>query len=372
MRRNKKSSFLNKFILFLNGLAIIALLTSYLATVINPASYWYFAFFGLAYPFILLINILFIVFWLFRKKRYALLSIVTILAGYSALTSTIGFRGKSNPPLTKDPSAIKLMTYNVHFFKRFGEDLDSSTRIGIFNLIKREKPDIAGFQEFFTRQKGKYGIKDSVLKILDTKHYYYKPSIDNGYESYGLAIFSKFPIVDKGVIELDDPTSGNGAIWADIKKDNRTFRVFLVHLASISFQPEDYNYLNKLKKDLAPQEDVVSGKRIFRRLRDAFIKRSQQIELLKSHADSCDIPYIIMGDFNDTPVSYAINNITKGIQNAFQEKGSGLAITYNGDFPNFQIDYILGTPHFDILSYNIIKESFSDHYPVTCNVSLQD
>ncbi|MDV3197467.1 MAG: hypothetical protein Q8884_02675, partial [Sweet potato little leaf phytoplasma] len=82
-------------------------------------------------------------------------------------------------------------------------------------------------------------------------------------------------------------------------------------------------------------------------------------------------PYIIMGDFNDTPVSYALNNLTKGMQNSFQKKGSGLAITYNGDFPNFQIDYILATPQFDILSYNIIKESFSDHYPVTCNVSFQ-
>lgn len=372
MRRNKKRSFLSKFILFLNALAIITLLLCYLATVTNPAKYWYFAFFGLSYPFILLANLVFVVYWLIRKKWYAIISLFTILIGYQSLTYTIGFRGKTNPPLTKDSSAIKLMTYNVHYFKKFGAELDTSTRNGILNLIKKEKPDVIGIQEFFTRKKGKYDIKDSLIEILDTKHFYYKPSIDNGYESSGIAVFSKFPIINKGIVELDDPNSGNGGIWVDIKKEGKIFRAFIVHLASISFQPEDYNYLTKLKADLAPQEDVVSGKRIARRLKDAFIKRSHQVRLLKSYTDSCTTPYIIMGDFNDTPVSYTLNTLTKGMKNAFNEKGSGLAITYNGEFPNFQIDYILCTPHFDIKSYNIIKESYSDHYPITSNVSLKD
>lgn len=372
MRKNKKPGFFRKLTLLLNGLAILALLLCYLATVTNPTSAWYIAFFGLAYPFILLINIVFIIYWLLRKKWFALFSLVAILIGYQSLNYTIGFRGKSNPPLTKDSSTIKLMTYNVHYFKKFGADLDSTTRTGILNLIRKEQPDIAGFQEFFTRKKGKYDIKDSVIRILNTKYYYYESNVDNGYESSGLAVFSKFPIIDKGIVDLEDPQSGNGCIWADIKKDGQIFRVYVVHLASISFQPEDYNYLNKLKADLAPQEDVVSGKRIAKRLKNAYIKRSQQVKILKSYTDSSTVPYIIMGDFNDTPVSYTINTLTKGMKNAFNEKGSGLAITYNGEFPNFQIDYILGTPHFDFKSYNIIKKSYSDHYPVTSNVSLQD
>ena len=57
----------------------------------------------------------------------------------------------------------------------------------------------------------------------------------------------------------------------------------------------------------------------------------------------CPYPYIISGDFNDTPSSYAVNQMAKGFKNAFREKGTGLGRTYNGDFPNYQIDYIMAS-----------------------------
>ena len=77
-----------------------------------------------------------------------------------------------------------------------------------------------------------------------------------------------------------------------------------------------------------------------------------------------------MGDFNDTPVSYAITQMSKNLKNGFLEKGSGLGITYNGDFPNFQIDYIFASKQFDFKDYKIIKREFSDHYPVCSTVTL--
>ncbi|QEK52004.1 endonuclease/exonuclease/phosphatase family protein [Pedobacter aquae] len=372
MRKNKKISLVSKFILFINILVIIGLFLSYLAKYTNPADYWFIAFFGLSYPIILFLNFLIILYWLIRKKWYALISIISILLGYNSLTSTIGFRGKTESSFVTDSNTLKLMTYNVHYFKKFGLELDTHTRSGIFNLLRNEQPDIIGFQEFFTRNKGKYNIKDSVFNILDTKYYYYNPSVDNNYESSGIAVFSKLPIKAKGNIDLKDDTKGNQGIWVDIEKNNKIFRVFIVHLASISFQPEDYSYLNKLKQDLNTEEDLNSGKRIIKRLKNAFIKRSMQVKYLQAYIDSCKTPYIIMGDFNDTPVSYTLHTLKKDIKNGFEEKGSGLGITYNGDFPNFQIDYILASKEFDFKTYKIIKKTFSDHYPVRCNVTLAD
>lgn len=372
MRKNKKTSLLSKFLLLINSFAVISLLISYAAKLVDPITFWPVAFFGLGYPIILLVNIIFVAYWLIRKRWFALISIITILFGYNSLTSTFAFRFNSDEQLQADSSSIKLMSYNVHHFKKFGSSLDSGSKSSILNLIDREQPDILGLQEFFTRHKGKYDVKDSIFRILNTKNYHYNVMIDNQYESIGIAVFSKYPILRKGNINLPNSHGGNNGVWIEVKKDNQIFRVYVVHLASISFQPEDYNYLIKLKSELKTDEDFVSSKRIARRLKDAFIRRSNQVKSLKELTDTCKVPYIIMGDFNDTPVSYTLNELNKGMKNGFREKGSGLGITYNGIFPNFQIDYILSSPHFEFNKYHIIKEAYSDHYPLTCNVTLKD
>jgi endonuclease/exonuclease/phosphatase family metal-dependent hydrolase len=366
--KKSKVSFIQKAILFFNVIAGISLLLCYAATFIDPLKLWHLSFFGLAYPFILLVNILFIIIWIIYKKWYFLFSLSLIMVGYNAFNKTIGLRAPTIA--AKDSTTIKLMTYNVHYLKKFGEKLDTATRSGIFRLIEEEQPDIIGFQEFFTRNKGKYDVKDSLIKILDTKHYYYSPYIDNDYESTGMAIYSKYPILKSGNIQLESENGGNRGIWVDVKKDTKVFRIYVVHLASISFQPEDYSFLNNVKDNLNKSKDVVSSKRIVRKLKNAFIKRSEQIKILQKEISTCTTPYIVIGDFNDTPVSYAITQITKDLKNGFAEKGSGLGITYNGDFPNFQIDYILASQQFDFKDYKIIKKDFSDHYPVCSTVTL--
>ena len=367
MKKNKVS-FLQKAFLFFNILAGVSLLLSYSATIIDPIKMWYFSFFGLAYPFILLINILFIILWIVYKRWYFLFSLSLILVGYAAFNKTIGLRAASK--VVRDSTTIKLMTYNVHYFKKFGEELDTATRSGIFRLIENEEPDIVGIQEFFTRHKGKFDVKDSLIKILDTKHFYYSPDIDNNYESTGVAVYSKYPILKTGNIQLETENGGNRGIWIDVKKDMQVFRIYVVHLASISFQPEDYSFLNNVVVDIDKTKDVVSSKRIARKLKTAFIKRSEQVKILRKEIEFCTTPYIVMGDFNDTPVSYAITQMSKNLKNGFLEKGSGLGITYNGDFPNFQIDYIFASKQFDFEDYKIIKKDFSDHYPVCSTVTL--
>jgi len=92
--------------------------------------------------------------------------------------------------------------------------------------------------------------------------------------------------------------------------------------------------------------------------------------LVKDNSLHCPYPYIVSGDFNDTPSSFAVNQMAKGLKNVYREKGSGFGRTYNGDFPNFQIDYIMTSPQFDIEDYQIIEKKLSDHYPVRSDVLL--
>lgn len=370
MRRNKKQlSFFSKSLLFINAVFILLLLLSYLAPFINPSKFWPIAFFGLAYPFLLLGNVLLLIFWLFRKPSYSLPSLLLILLGWNFLTSFIGFRESTAIQVPKSsPEFLRVMTYNVHSFKKFGASNEENMKNQILNIIRQEQPDVICFQEFFTRKKGKYNFKKAVQEILGSRYVYFEPSVDNGYEALGLAIFSKLPIQDKGPIWFDETNKGNGAIYIDLKFRGKLIRIYNTHFQSIKFQPEDYDYLNQVKTDI--NTDMISPRRIGGRLKRAFINRSKQVKILKEHTAICESPYLIAGDFNDTPVSYTLQQMGSEMLNAFREKGSGLGITYNGDFPNFQIDYILTTTDFQVKNYRIINKKLSDHYAVRADLEL--
>ena len=369
-RKRPRIHLFSKLVLAINLFAVIALLLSYLASYLDPSFFWITPFFGLAYPAILLINVLLVIYWLIRWPRFALISGIAILAGWTVVLNYIGFRENTAIMVPKSSeSFLRVMTYNVHNFKQFGDKNDQFTKDQIMNIIRNEQPDVICFQEFFSRKRGEYNFKKYILEILKTEHYYFKPSTDNGYEAIGMAIFSKFPIKNKGNIQFAKKMNWNEAIWVDLKKDDKIFRVYNVHLQSIRFQPEDYKYLENVKQKI--DTDVESSKKIGSRLKTAFIKRSNQVKMVKSHSDSCTVPYIITGDFNDTPISYTIKTISKGLNNSFREKGSGFGVTYNGAFPNFQIDYIFTSPEFSVKNYLIINKKMSDHFPVRSDVELK-
>jgi len=359
----------DKIILWINILLCCALLVSYLAPITDPQKFWPVAFFGLAYPFLLMANLIMVFYWLLRKKWLIIFSVATIACGWSVLVKNIGFHKPAKDPDLKSGNVIRMMTYNVHDFKRYGSKNDTSTKQQILDIIKQQQPDILGIQEFYTRNRGKYDMRDSILAIMGSSYYYFEPIIFNASEAIGIAIFSKFPIIDHGFIPIADKTSENACIYVDLQKGDRKLRVYSIHLQSIRFDPEDYKYINSIRQQ--GKTDMSSTKRIGNKLISAFKKRSLQVIKIKQDAALCPYPYIIAGDFNDTPTSYAVNEMAKGLKNAFAEKGIGLGRTYNGNFPNFQIDYIMACPNFDIMNYTVIEKRLSDHYPVRSDLVLK-
>ena len=115
----------SKFVLSMNLFAVTALLLSYLASYTNPEKFWVISFFGLAYPLFLMINILFIVYWLFRSAKFALISGIGILMGWGVVQNHIGFRESTAIMVPKSSeSFLRVMSYNVHNFKQFGDKND--------------------------------------------------------------------------------------------------------------------------------------------------------------------------------------------------------------------------------------------------------
>lgn len=361
-------SIFDKFMLFLAVLAVMGLALGMIAGQTDPKNDIWIAFAGLAYPFFLLANLIFVIFWAFRRRFiFALVTLAIMALGWKPLNATYQFFGEEGSTVKESEHYVRLMTYNVHQFKKYGENNDVSTRDQIFKLLEDQNPDVICFQEFFTRRKGEFDLIDSVKKRLKLKHYYFVPTIDNNYEAAGLAIFSRYPIDNKGEVPFSQ-VPGNGSIYADIKVGGQLFRIYNVHFQSISFQKEDYDYIDKVTTKM--NTEYKSSRRIASMLKAAFERRSEQVKIMKVEMQKCKLPFVIAGDFNDTPASYCVTQITKSLKNAFIEKGSGFGKTYNGAFPNFQIDYIATTKDFDVINHHVSKEKLSDHFPVRSDLRL--
>ncbi|MEJ5993081.1 endonuclease/exonuclease/phosphatase family protein [Pedobacter sp. Du54] len=367
--KTKRITIFDKLMFLIALVMAVGMFMGIRAGVSDPRQHMVFAFFGLAYPFFLLGNILSLVYWIIRTK-WAIVAVTVVVIAYGGhtLIATFGFFGNQGELRKEDESLVRVMTYNVHNFTPYGEELSLSMKEKMLNVVAEQAPDIVCFQEFYTRKKGPYDIVDSLKRLLNVKYYYFIPTMKSERESIGMAIFSRFPIRDSGRIDFKGVT-GNMSVFVDLQIRNKVIRVYNVHLQSISFGSEDYSYIDQVK-DMDAK--MGSSKRIARMIKGAFKKRSEQVDVMKAHMASCETPFIVAGDFNDTPASYVVTKMTDSLNNAFIMKGQGFGKTYNGKFPNFQIDYIATTKNIDVINYKIIEAKLSDHFPVRSDLRLKN
>jgi len=341
------------------------LLLSYAAGYISPAKFWIFAFFGIAYPVFLLLNIFFVLFWILLLKKYFLLSLVTILIGYDQMQSLVPFRftGERNLP----SGAMKVLTFNVHsLYGMTNHDYNPHTPSKVMDFIASEKPDILCIQEFYAVGQDYQKILEHVTSKIKIDHYFFHNYFDvtDMKKIDALAIFSKYPIVRTGSVTFMDRNTM--AIFTDIIVNSDTFRVFNLHLESIRFGDEDYSFYSHLTIPNGENVKITKGSmKIFGKLKKAFILRAEQVDIMKEQIRKSPYPVIVCGDFNDTPFSYTYHILEKGLNDSYRKAGEGLfGSTYAGKFPSYRIDYILFDDHFSAFNYIRYNTDLSDHFPV--------
>src|ERR1035437_4034091 len=70
---------------------LAALFLSYFSPYANPKIFWLLAFFGLAFPWLLVINVLFLIWWIIRWKKLYWLSLIVILMGWNNMKHLFHF-----------------------------------------------------------------------------------------------------------------------------------------------------------------------------------------------------------------------------------------------------------------------------------------
>lgn len=354
--------FLHRVLVVLCTLFAIGLLVCYISVYINPERFWLISLFGLSYPVFLIANLFFLVYWIVRWKKLFIIPLAVIVIGIGHLPNFIQLPFGKNQ--VKKSTDIEVLSYNVNLFRLYSWSQEKPTFNEITDFSKSTHAEIICFQEFYV-VNGKVSEKTAIKNLGMNSHIGY--SVKKNNSGYGIATFSKYPIVNRG--EIDFKNSSNSCIYTDLKIGDDTIRVYNNHLQSLRLQERNINFLLDQNSD-KKSSNVAEIKDISFKFRDALKKRALQVNQIISHIQKSPYPVIVCGDFNDSPMSYTYRMMTKNLFDTFKEAGKGIVNTYVRFLPSFRIDYIFHSKELKTLTFSSPKVDFSDHYPVISSFSL--
>ncbi len=336
-----------------NVATILAMLAVGYADRINPASHPLLANVGLAFPVFLLLNIAFLIFWLCVKKTWATIPFAGLIIGFGPIRVYSPLNMRASAP----DGCIKVMSYNVFSFSTWTDTNEPSM---LLEFIKSENPDILCMQEAYCGGR-KQEIVDSTLLAQMPHH--------DANADYTLAIFSKYPIVKKEQIEYY--TKNHNSSVAFFLKTGKADTTIVINnhfeITGISIeQRSQFKAMLKgqLMKDSAEQE----SRALWRSLAESAAIRAPQADAVAEYISRHPGKSIIlMGDFNDSPLSYVRHRLASILTDCYvaTANGPGISYHYNGFY--VRIDNIMCSDQwmpYDCRVDNTIQAS--DHYPIVC------
>ncbi|QRR04339.1 endonuclease/exonuclease/phosphatase family protein [Dyadobacter sandarakinus] len=231
------------------------------------------------------------------------------------------------------------MTYNIHHCNppSAGDRIDVEA---IAKVINAEKPDFVALQEVDvnTERSGKGKNQARQLAALTGMNFYFSKAIDHQGGDYGVAVLSRYPILDSMRIALP--------IHPELKEENRT-------LAAVTVQLPNRKKIIFASTHLGLKEP----------------NRVLQAETLLKHFQGTELPVILGGDFNATPDSKVIAYLDQ----YFVRTCSACGFTIPVENPDKTIDFIMYRKS-DLLKggdTRVINEKYaSDHLPVVASFTI--
>ena len=388
-------------------LVLLGLLLGIFAQHVPTGRFWPATFVALTVPGWLLLLALLALYWARRNWRVALLPALALALAWPQVRRGValnviqlkvkseklkveqpdGSRSSFNSSfLTFDsPNAVRLLSANVRIFNVCAHLLKANPRAPriMKEWLAQSPADILCLQEFyhepapFRGRTGEFDAAEALGGAGSGRQGFVSKSFANDIGAeFGLAIFSRFPIVRRGTIWFGRKSSQNHAMWADVRRPAApatgrlradTIRVFNAHLQSMSLDEADIVAASTSKKGFQQK-----GRGLLRRFRDGAVARGTQTDTLLAHVRRSPHPVLLAGDLNDLPYSYTYDRLAGSLQNAWEHGGLGLGATYNGRLPGLRIDQQFAGPQWRVRGCRVHREiPFSDHFPVEAVYELR-
>lgn len=348
---------------FISWIAVLALWGCAASVFVDPSIYGrWFALIGLAFPIIVGVVIMIGVVSLIIKPRLALISLFGLLCCCGSLRDYCPINLTSPPP----KGALKVISYNTMSFGNCEMD-DNGKDFRLVRYLITQQPDIACLQEANVNNSEQY---DRIEASMKRAGYHFKLVWFGGNR---VAVMSKKPIHRAETICR---STGNGAAafyLTPLPGCRDTVIVISAHLESMHLSPEERGNYNELVHN---PEDIhsIGGKRdMLRKIASGGVERAHQIDTLAAFLDRHrDDRILLMGDFNDTPISYAHHQVCTRLTDAYRATANGIGRSFNRDAIYVRIDNIFCSSHFKPYAMMVDPSvPFSDHYPMVGYVRVK-
>ncbi|GAA3956782.1 endonuclease/exonuclease/phosphatase family protein [Hymenobacter antarcticus] len=273
------------------------------------------------------------------------------------------------------PHEVSLLSANVRIFNVYAQLRDSknTSSIGFIRWLAESPADVLCLQEYYnepggSKEDGAVFRSERALGRASGRHSFVSTTLTNAIGAeFGMAIFSRFVIVRRGVIPFGK-LSQNHAMWADLARPAArtgrgrpdTIRVFNLHLQSMAMADADIATATASRAGLRQK-----APNLLRRFRNGAVARGTQVDTLVAHIVRSPYPVLLAGDLNDLPYSYTYDQLADHLQNAWATVGLGPGFTYNGRLPGLRIDQLFAGPQWQVRGCQVHREmKWSDHFPV--------
>ncbi len=349
MAERKKHHWLSRLSFGSVSLALAGLLMlSYLSMVIDPAKAWFFTLFGLLYPLLLPLCFILFVWSLLRRSRMRGLLLIALLPSLLIAGRYYQLRG---PKEQKEPG-LKMVSYNVGLFAHASDGRQDRLALAdsVCAYLRRVEADIICLQEFYLPSEVPFeAYLHRQFPGYQLEYYVYTGKSGHA----GNVTLSRLPVNARGKDVFEKST--NLALWTDIRLAQSTLRIYNCHF-------ESYNIsLPALVKGIG--DDVLMEETGIKMRRSIKERPGQVAEVLRG-VDAAPVRSVVLGDFNDNPLSYTYFRLIRGRKDSFVQAGKGFGATYSSLWPLLRIDYILYPPELEAVSYQVERVHYSDHYPI--------
>jgi endonuclease/exonuclease/phosphatase family metal-dependent hydrolase len=327
--------------------------------------------------------------WALRRRRIALLPLAALLLAWPQVQRGLplhwaGLRGLASGyasgPLAQPapPRSLRLLSANVRIFNVYAHlrRADPAAPAKAMAWLAASPADVLCLQEFYQEPAGTHSADGDLFRVADKlgagsgRQVFVSKSLTNAAGAqFGLAIFSRLPIVGRGEIAFGR-LSQNHAMWVDVAGpgSHDTVRIFNVHLQSMSMDEGDLVAAGSSKAGLRSK-----GRGLLGRFVRGAAARAWQADTLVARMVRSPYPVLLAGDCNDLPYSYSYNSLASSLQNAWATVGFGPGNTYHGRLPPLlRIDQQFAGPQWQVLACRIHTEiPYSDHFPVEALYQLK-